>query len=164
MKKLEFLLQSISGHLPDTCIEWPYGIIGGRGGGYGQVYSEQRPFRVHVVSYATYHGLALPLPDGLIIRHDCDNRRCFNPKHLQSGSPKDNIHDAISRGRINLRGAARTQAKLTEENVRFIRGNSGLTGASLALKFGVARSLISRILKGQAWTHILGVVEEEIAA
>ena len=55
-------------------------------------------FKAHRVSYEMANG---PIPDGLIIRHKCDNPNCVNPKHLESGTQKDNMLDASFRGRIN---------------------------------------------------------------
>src|ERR1035437_2705237 len=33
------------------------------------------------------------------ICHHCDNRRCFNPKHLFIGTRLDNVRDAVKKGR-----------------------------------------------------------------
>lgn len=40
-----------------------------------------------------------PIPEGLQIRHDCDNRACINPLHVRFGTPADNTRDKVSRGR-----------------------------------------------------------------
>ena len=41
------------------------------------------------------------LDEKIIVRHVvCDNPPCCNPKHLTSGSQKDNIHDAVRKGRM----------------------------------------------------------------
>jgi hypothetical protein len=45
-----------------------------------------------------------PIPEGLVIRHKCDNSKCINPEHMEVGTQKDNVHDAISRGRHNFWG------------------------------------------------------------
>ena len=39
------------------------------------------------------------IPDGLVVRHKCDNPPCINPAHLEIGTQADNIADAFARGR-----------------------------------------------------------------
>jgi hypothetical protein len=39
------------------------------------------------------------IPDGMFVCHRCDNPACCNPRHLYLGTPKDNTHDMIARGR-----------------------------------------------------------------
>ena len=76
---------------------WPWtGVVDQHG--YGRVQFMTSKFKAHRVSYEMANG---PIPDGLIIRHKCDNPNCVNPKHLESGTQKDNMLDASFRGRIN---------------------------------------------------------------
>ena len=42
---------------------------------------------------------AEPIPEGMYIRHTCDNPACCNPNHLVLGTPKDNVDDMFERGR-----------------------------------------------------------------
>lgn len=40
------------------------------------------------------------IPEGLIIRHSCDNPECLNLSHLELGTPKQNTADALARNRM----------------------------------------------------------------
>lgn len=39
------------------------------------------------------------IPDGMVVRHKCDNVLCLNPDHLEIGTPTDNMKDRVERGR-----------------------------------------------------------------
>jgi hypothetical protein len=52
--------------------------------------------QAHRVSYEMYVG---PIPAGMLIRHNCDNRKCVNPDHLLPGTCKDNTQDMLARNR-----------------------------------------------------------------
>lgn len=41
-----------------------------------------------------------PVPKGKLVCHDCDHPWCCNPYHLWLGTYKENIQDAIQKGRI----------------------------------------------------------------
>lgn len=74
--------------------------------GYGQIVLSRngatRQHRVwaHRVSWELTHGA---IPDGLFALHRCDNPRCVNPRHLFLGTQRDNIDDAIAKGRLTGR-------------------------------------------------------------
>lgn len=68
-------------------------------GGYGQIRLGGKLrviVRVHRLAYELTFGA---IPDGLIVRHTCDNTLCCEPGHLELGTQTDNMRDMIERGR-----------------------------------------------------------------
>jgi hypothetical protein len=84
----------------DLCWEWQGGKFKN---GYGMFNAgrfadgRQDTRYTHRLAYELSHG---PIPDGLVVRHDCDNKACCNPYHLQVGTQADNLMDASRRGRL----------------------------------------------------------------
>lgn len=160
----------------DECWEWPKTInpVTGYGHMTARVAGKTVLFTAHRLSYELLGG---GIPDELQVLHRCDNRRCFNPRHLFVGTQKDNIHDMMEKGRSPdrsataergdrhwakrmperiPRGSALTQAKLTEADVAIIRAaTTGYgTGVRLAERYGISQSAISSIRKGKCWKHV----------
>lgn len=50
----------------------------------------------HRVAWSMTYG---PIPDGLCVRHRCDNPPCVRPDHLELGTQMQNIRDMDERGR-----------------------------------------------------------------
>jgi len=134
---------------PDDCWEWQGGE---RGPGYGQFSINRYPQLAHRVSYELAYG---PIPDGLMVCHKCDNRKCVNPNHLFLGTGQDNSADMIAKQR-QCSGEKNGIAKLTNDDIVRIRvlHASGRSCRSIAPEFGVSNVLINRIVKRLAWKHI----------
>ena len=72
----------------DKCWNW----LGNKNGnGYGQFKKFGKVIRLHKFSYEFFKGI---VPLGLEIDHLCRNRACFNPKHLESVTHKENMSRA----------------------------------------------------------------------
>lgn len=123
---------------------------------YGQVWIAPRMWAAHRLAYETCVG---PIPDGLIVRHSCDNPPCCNPNHLQLGTHKDNAYDRKVRGR-EAKGDSHGMSKLTEAYVRDIKARmaQGETHLSLSRAYGVAESTISGISTGRLWGWVTDAV------
>lgn len=66
---------------------------GSRKNSYGQFQNDY----AHRVSYRNFIG---PIPVDTLVLHKCDNYLCVNPDHLFLGTHKDNMQDALAKGRI----------------------------------------------------------------
>jgi hypothetical protein len=100
--------------------------------GHGQIWTGQTTV---VATRALWTVLNGPIPDGLVIRHRCDNPPCMNPEHLSLGTPKQNSLDAVARGRVNKDGR-----KLSPEVRRGIAAlrESGMTIQAVAEHFKIS--------------------------
>ncbi len=123
--------------------------------GYGQLTIGSRTdgsktcVGAHRFAWMLKHG---PIPSGLFVCHHCDNRACCNPAHFFLGTQADNIRDAAAKGRMP-HGANHHQSKLTDDIVREIRSATGSQRA-IAVRFGVCKTTIGRIKRGEIWKHV----------
>lgn len=123
--------------------------------GYGRINNGRgKLVRLHRAVWEREHGA---IPAGMVVMHLCDNRACIRLSHLVLGTQAQNIADMdLKRRRKNLRGIEHGCAKLSENDVRTIRGKieGGLTCAAIAAQHGVSEGMIRHIKKGRAWTHV----------
>lgn len=136
------------------CWEWTRSL---RSNGYGQLrWKERANISAHRLSYILSKG---PIPDGMLVCHTCDNRKCINPDHLFLGTYQDNHDDMILKGRkrwVARRGSMQGNSKLNEADVALIKRklSEGEKGRHIAAKFGVSPSTISLIKLGKFWRHV----------
>ena len=123
--------------------------------GYGRLQIDYKRFLAHRLSYELNVG---PIPEGMVVRHKCDNKPCVNPEHLEVGTYKDNIRDAVERDRV-AHGTANHKAKLTPNEVREIRRlvGSGMSRRSVAKMFGVSHTAVNHLMQGKNWRRVRGV-------
>lgn len=119
-------------------------------GGYGRINVQSagavKSFAAHRISYEIYNG---HLGD-MIVRHACHNPRCINPKHLKSGTHKENAEDRVRANRCaSQKGDKNGNAKTTQEDRAEIRRRRmlGETLKSIAADYGIHFSTVSAIMK-----------------
>jgi hypothetical protein len=121
--------------------------------GYGQFWLNGRHQQAHRVAYELQVG---PVPDGLLVLHRCDNRRCVRRSHLRLGTHEANMADMVKKER-QVRGERNNTAKLTEEQVleiRTIYAAKQATQTELGLRYGVTQAMISEVVRGKSWKHL----------
>lgn len=146
----------------ETCWLWTGWRHTGRTGmDYGMFKWQGRPRRVHCLIWELLHGVP---PAKMVVCHKCDNPPCFNPSHLSIGTQADNLHDAMSKGRMYRTSKSGTRdsfLKLTHEQVYAIKLAlaAGEFKKALARKYGVTKKTIQDIADGVSWRHV--VIENE---
>ena len=157
----------------DECWEWT-GYI--KPNGYASLYDPHTGTKqyIHRISWELHNGG--PIPDGMMVCHRCDNRRCVRPDHLFLGTARDNVVDQTSKGRnpfqlyperarVGLlvyfktnpgshRGQRNPHAKLSAVDVATIRSSPD-NNATLSRRFGVTPTCIGQARRGQTWCDIL---------
>lgn len=138
----------------DTCGScWIWNGSRNKRTGYGHFCHGQMNDLAHRVMYMLWFG---EIPDGLVVRHSCDNPSCVKPDHLKIGTQAENVSDMVERGR-STRGEKNPMARMTEDMVREARILCKVFGVShekLARRFGVARRTVSSAVNGTNWGHI----------
>jgi hypothetical protein len=136
----------------DACWPWRGSTIGM---GYGMFSVKKRRELAHRWAWMVANGQEIP--DGLMVRHTCDNPPCCNPSHLLLGTHTDNMHDRRDRGRApDLRGENSGSAKLTEAQVIAMRElhAQGIGSTEIGRLFGISQSHASGIVLRRFWKHI----------
>lgn len=133
------------------CWEWQGTLREKRG--YGQIHYHGKSPSVHRFAYELFFA---PIPEGLVVRHKCDNPRCVNPTHLEIGTFADNNRDTKERGRSARGEKNGGGGKLTEKDVSQIKAKLRLriSQYKLAEEYGVSRPMIGMIARRVNWTHV----------
>ena len=132
--------------LENGCWEW-LGTI--NQDGYGIFHYKGKSTKAHRMSVFFKDGV---LPEGVMICHTCDWRRCVNPDHLYIGDQESNMADMVRKGR-QKKGIELKNAKVVPEDVQKIRIDPRSSRA-LEKVYGVSRETINRIKSRKYYRHV----------
>ena len=148
---------------PDECWEWQGCLLKNsistrKRMPYGRMNVGGVMHYAHRIAWECVNG---PIPDGLVVRHRCDNPRCCNPAHLELGTQSDNRRDMFERGREGKSkaqpGEAHHNAKLTKEKVEWIKeryAQGDISQKALGELVGIGQVQIHRIVTGKRWKEV----------
>lgn len=134
---------------PDGCHYW-IGAVSSQG--YGLMSIERKLIYAHRLSYTIFKG---QIPEGLLVRHSCDNTLCVNPNHLLIGTHKENTNDMVVRGRHTI-GERNPKAKFNRRDVNQIRfmASVGVSQKDIAKLVGTIPANISRVVNNIRYKSI----------
>lgn len=111
---------------------------------YGQFKHKRKMWKAHRFAYQLSKG---DIPDGLVVRHTCDNPACCNPNHLVLGTHQDNMNDRNQKNR-QAKGKSNGSCKFTDDEVRKIFLAEG-TCRKIAKQFNISNQQVSNIKRRQ---------------
>lgn len=122
--------------------------------GYARIGIEGLPQYAHVAAWVLRNG---PVPVGKRLGNCCGNRNCIQPRHWKAMTASELNLLAASNGAwssplraMKIAKARRGRGKLDDQKVAAINGRAK-SADEYAAEFGVDRSLIFRIWRGEAW-------------
>lgn len=130
-----------------ACWLWPHVTDPG---GYGKFSALSLVGFVHRISHHVYNG---PIPAGLVARHHCDVRSCWNPTHLTFGTHAENRNDAVIRDRT-LHGMEHPGRIITADDARAIfcsYHHDRVRLVDLAERYGLSVSGVYAIADRTIW-------------
>lgn len=101
--KERLMEKTTKGETPAPGLETPCWNFGGavankgKGGHRYFFYSPPEGREETLAHRASYRLFTGPIPDGLLVRHKCDNPACVNPDHLELGTHQQNMSDMALR-------------------------------------------------------------------
>ncbi|AGY48321.1 endonuclease [Bacillus phage Slash] len=122
--------------------------------GYPYAHINKKTTRLNRFVYEEMFG---PIPEGLVVRHKCDNRKCINPEHLELGTQKDNVRDMDERGRRkNVEGSRSHHSTIDEKTAISIKRMIllGLAVVEISHITGASQQIVSKIKCGRTWKQV----------
>lgn len=154
----KFMLESIKTE-SDECNTWPYGTKAG----YGYLWWNGRMEIVPRIVCEIFNGP--PTEEAPIVRHLCGKGHlgCFNPKHLEWSTMKENSADTLIHGTRN-RGERHGMSKLKKEDVIEIyrlAWEGQKSQKEIASLYGIKFHKVSSIKTGNSWSWLTGHKKKE---
>lgn len=112
--------------------------------GYPVIVRNRKHWRGHRYSYTINKG---NIPEGLVVRHTCDNPNCINPNHLILGTQKDNVDDIFDRERRNMKEEKNPNFKNFDLDAINNDYQLGMRVVDILEKYGISKTHFYRLKK-----------------
>lgn len=147
---------------PDECWNWQAAPRNG----YGALKYGVHVLGTHIVSYRIHKG---EVPEGLLVKHSCDNRLCCNPAHLTAGTVAQNNEEMQQRRRLSaLRGLEIYNSVLNPQMVRLFDALNMVHGWGAVKQSGLFPSISPNTIKNalyrKNWAHVPKPLMDEAVA
>src|SRR6478609_1202707 len=159
-KNILRIMERCSCNTATRCLEWDgFRYVNG----YGKISINGKQILAHRAMFSCWHGLELGTRE--YVCHRCDNPSCCSIEHLFRGSPLDNMHDMIRKGRdFTAKGTNKAplgekscRAKITDAQEMEIRAllKQGWTQMAILRsgKFPISKSFLSHLNTGRLRRH-----------
>jgi len=170
LKYVQRFWSKVDKRSPDECWPWIPPVAKGRYGNFTiRVNGKSEQFKPSRLAYYFRTGIDLGSKFGC---HTCDNPICCNDAHIFPGTQRDNVQDALKKGRFQAgdrhyarkhpewvkRGEQHVGAILTEETVLAVYLAEGKR-REVMKRFGVPGHMVSDIKKRRNWRHVTEGIE-----
>lgn len=144
-----FFESVVPGQNPDDCWRWKGSLTHG----YAFLSYNGRRIKGSRLSWEIHSGL--PLKDGYIMCHSCNNPECCNPRHVAPDTHKHNMDYMRACGRERHPKGNELSLKLTSDQVTQLRADYA-TGhysfRTLGNKYGVSKTHARNVCRGKKWS------------
>lgn len=130
-----------------SCINWKFSK---NKQGYGCLNCKGLPRLAHSAMCTLAHGAR---PNGADAAHSCGNPSCINPNHLRWATRSENMNDRLIHG-TDARGEKSPVARLTQEQVEYLRAGARESQKELAQQWNVDPSTLSKAKNGKSWSWL----------
>ena len=152
LEEREVFAHFMAGSPPaEGCWDWTAATAASGYGVFGMVVGgKPQTIYAHRTSYELFNGPT----EGRWVLHQCDRPICCQPLHLHLGDHDLNMRERDERART-LAGEQQPMAKLTNDQVSWIRQQTSITDQAIADQLGISRATVGQVRRGESWKHLL---------